>query len=381
MPGFGPLASLPLAGVSPATSVLLADGLQLGLQLSAIQTAILRARLQLAAEQRVAFDGTQTLRDTLALEVTLDLVFHQILASSLELGATQAISYTAIARMVDALLLGGAVNTSAEAHILIAEAITFGAVLEGTPLTTFTSALGLDASMSLTYAAIARLIDQLALSASQSTTATLATVLSDELALAMGGTTSLDATTVLRDGLAFVLQFSIDDEQYVAWSMNTNTKGATKYTNFPFNSFMRIGGENGRAVRSHRHRPLRMEGADDAGVPIAAKLRLGMSSMGTRAQKRMASAYLGYTASGDLRVKAVVADEVTGDRTAHSYRLYARGASSMREGRVPIGKGLQAPYWDFVVENVDGADFELDVIEILPIYLERRVRGNAGGKP
>jgi hypothetical protein len=381
MPGFGPLASLPLAGVSPATSVLLADGLQLGLQLSAIQTAILRARLQLAAEQRVAFDGTQTLRDTLALEVTLDLVFHQILASSLELGATQAISYTAIARMVDALLLGGAVNTSAEAHILIAEAITFGAVLEGTPLTTFTSALGLDASMSLTYAAIARLIDQLALSASQSTTATLATVLSDELALAMGGTTSLDATTVLRDGLAFVLQFSIDDEQYVAWSMNTNTKGATKYTNFPFNSFMRIGGENGVQCGVTDTGLYRMEGADDAGVPIAAKLRLGMSSMGTRAQKRMASAYLGYTASGDLRVKAVVADEVTGDRTAHSYRLHARGASSMREGRVPIGKGLQSPYWDFVVENVDGADFELDVIEILPIYLERRVRGNAGGKP
>ena len=37
-------------------------------------------------------------------------------------------------------------------------------------------------------------------------------------------------------------------------------------------------------------------------------------------------------------------------------------------------------YWDWVMENVDGAAFDLDVIEFMPLMTQRRLRGNAGGK-
>ena len=120
---------------------------------------------------------------------------------------------------------------------------------------------------------------------------------------------------------------------------------------------------------------------DDDGEAIGARLRLGMSSLGTRRQKPIASGYLGYTSSGDLRLKVIVADSETGEREAHTYRLYVTGASSQREGRIKVGKGLKAAYYDFQIENVDGAGFDLDVIEILPIVLESRLRGNAGAKP
>ena len=52
----------------------------------------------------------------------------------------------------------------------------------------------------------------------------------------------------------------------------------------------------------------------------------------------------------------------------------------MREGRVEPGRGLKAVYFDFIAENVEGSDFEFDVIEFKPLYLERRLRGKAGGK-
>lgn len=356
----------------------LADALNLGFSGSSLQTAVLRARLGLSGDGAIGFDGTARLTDSLSLDDALSLVFRELLADGLTLGDTLAIDYAAIARMVDALLLSGAVDTSAEAFAVIHEAMTFGVVGGGYPLVPLDDSLELGDSIAQTYAAIARLVDALALEAGMTPTATLAVVMADTLALGTTQDTHLDAVSVLRDRLDFVLQFAIDDEQYVAWSMNTDSKAASRYTNYPFNSFMRIGDRYYGATDAGLYR---LGGADDAGEPINAALRLGMSSLGTRVLKRIASGYLGYTSSGDLRLKVIVADSTTGAREAHVYRLYATGAGSAREGRIKVGKGLKSVYYDFQVENVDGADFELDVIEILPIYLERRIRGNAGGKP
>lgn len=361
--------------------VVLTDELAIGCDMSAVQTALLRARVAVESGQSLSFDGSTTLRDTLGFEDRLALLFHELLADSLAMGGEQVVTYAAIARLVDALLLSGTVATYTEASAMIVDALTFGVVGHAVPISTLTAEIGLDAQVTLTYHAIARLVDALALEASMTATATLSVLMSDELALSLAGSTALEALTVLRDQMDCVLQLNIDDEQYIAWTMSTAGKAASSYTNFPFNSFMQIGGAKGQWYGIADTGLYRMGGDDDAGTPIDAKLRLGMSSLGTRLQKRMASMYLGYKANGDLLVKAVVASTEDGAREAHVYRLYVQAAGSLREGRVPIGKGLKAPYWDFVIENVDGADFELDVIEFLPLYTERRIRGNAGGKP
>lgn len=380
MPGFHAIGEAPIGALAGSGSVTLslADSLTLGLAATSLHTALLRAKLALEAEPSSSLDGVSALRDALVLEDGLALVFRELLAANLAFGAGIALDYTAIARMVDALLLAEVVGTAAEAHAVIQEALTLGAVAGATPVSTLVAGLDLSAVVADHYTAIARLIDALALQAAQTPTATLAITLRDDLAMGAEQATSLDAIAVLRDRLDFVLQVAIDDEQYVAWTMHTTSRGATRYTNFPFNSFMRLGGRYYGVTDTGRYL---LEGDDDAGEPIAARLRLGMSAMGSRILKRMAAAYLAYSANGDLRLKVITADPVTGARSAHVYRLYAQGAASMREGRVKIGKGLQSVFWDFAIENVDGADFELDVVEILPLVLERRTRGNAGGKP
>lgn len=359
------------------STVAIADGLVFGSEATTLLTLLLRAKLQLGAEPRPSWEGVATLTDTLALEDGLVLVFRELMQVSLALGDATTVSTTAIVQMVDALLLGGVVATELEAVTLIVEALTFGALASTSQVATLLSGLSLGDSVAHTYQAMAALVDSLLLGETVTSQVTMVAAISDALAIGADGAYHYEAHAVLRDGLAFMLRLAINNEDYVAWAINTESKGLSRYTQYPFNSFMKVGDKYYGATDTGLHL---LEGDDDAGVPIEAKLRLGMSSMGTRVMKRSPAMYAGYTASGDLLLKVVTANAIDSEREAHAYRLIARAAGSMREGRVPIGKGIKAVYFDYQLENIDGADFELDVIEFQPLVLERRVRGNSGGK-
>ena len=358
--------------------LLFVSSLSIGATGTDLHTLLLRAKLELEATPRGRWEGTRTLRDTLVLEEQLDGIFNELLTVSLALGSTQAITYTAIAQMADALLLGGSVTTAREAYALITEAIAFRALTEAVPVATLTANVDLGATIATAYTAAARLVDELLLQVSVTPSVTLVALMRDDLVLGVSQASAREAFALLRDSLGFAVHLHADDDQFVAWSMNATSKAASRYTNYPFNSFFRIGQRYYGVADTGLKR---LGGETDDGDAIAAKLRLGMSSLGTRVLKGIDTAYLGYTSSGDLFLKIIVANPTTGEREAHRYRLYARGASSQREGRLKIGKGMRSVYFDFQIESVAGAAFDLDVIEILPALLERRVRGNAGGKP
>ena len=159
-------------------------------------------------------------------------------------------------------------------------------------------------------------------------------------------------------------------------AVNTDGKGLSRYTNYPFNSFMRVGGLYYGATDTGLYQ---LDGNDDAGTPIAARLRVGMAMLGSRSLKRVPAAYFSYTASGDLLLKVVIPSPVDGLREAHCYKLKANNTANLGPGRVVIGKGLTSVYWDFAVENIAGADFEMEAIDIYPVALERNVRNNSSG--
>lgn len=379
MLALSPLAGSAIAATTGASSnVSLTDSLTLGTDQSALEIALLRARLRLLGTPGTHYEAIATLRDELALEVTLDVIFRELLAASLALGATHAVTRVAVAQLVDALLLGGRVATAREAYALIAEALAFGAVLEGNGIATFGAGLALGAQTAAAYQAALRLLDTLLLDVAQTPHVTLAALLTDDMRLAVAGLSAREAFAALADRLEFVVQLAVDDEQYVAWTMNAGSRASSSYANYPFNSFMCVGGKYYGVAEDGRYL---LEGGSDDGAAINAHLRFGMSSIGQRGLFRIPEIYYGLTASGDLRFKLVVADETTGERVAHSYRAYIKAGTSLREGRVEPGRGLKAGYFDFVLENVDGADFEIDLIEFKPLNLDRRVRGKAGGKP
>lgn len=207
--------------------------------------------------------------------------------------------------------------------------------------------------------------------------ATFAIALRDTLDLTDAAAVTAELLAALRDNIGFVARLHTETGDYIAWAMNTATRGMTRFTNYPFNSFMTVGdktygiAENGRYL---------LGGSTDAGEPINASIRLGMSSFGSMKLKRIPEAYLGYTADGQMQLKVIYASLTDGLREAYVYTLHPQVAGSQREGRIKIGRGLKSVYFDFELVNVDGADFSLDVVTVRPLILDRLLRGNAGSQ-
>jgi hypothetical protein len=181
----------------------------------------------------------------------------------------------------------------------------------------------------------------------------------------------VDLRILLEESVGFAATLSIDNGEYIAWVLNTESKGLSRYTNYPFNSFARIGGRYFGVASDGVHR---LEGDDDNGEDIAAFIRTGLEAFGTRRLKRIPEAFIGYTSDGTLVLKAIIVDE-EGNKSAAIYRLPTRGAANKRANRFKLGRGLESVDWAFELHNADGSDFELGNIEFRPANMTRRTRG------
>jgi hypothetical protein len=76
--------------------------------------------------------------------------------------------------------------------------------------------------------------------------------------------------------------------------------------------------------------------------------------------------YLGLESDGEMLVSVIDDNEEVFEYTPRRDRTAMAGA------RVQIGKGLASRYWQFQISNVDGADFELDTVEIMAHKSDRR---------
>ena len=120
---------------------------------------------------------------------------------------------------------------------------------------------------------------------------------------------------------------------------------------------------------------LALGGDTDAGAAIKAKIRLGMTDMGTRKMKRLPEVFMGYTGDGRLVLRVIYVDDKSGEKVGADYLMKPRPAGSKRESRFEPGKGLVAVDYDFELENIDGADFSVTNIEFSPMTVDRRTRG------
>ena len=153
------------------------------------------------------------------------------------------------------------------------------------------------------------------------------------------------------------------------WVMNT--EGAlpiSEYDNFLFNSLTQF---DGQLYGTNDAGLYALTGDTDAGTEIAAQLKSMMLDFGTSRLKRMRSAYLGYTSTGDLVLKVRSVDD--GQLSEHWYKACPVAADAPRTSRVLVGQGLRSRYWQFELVNVNGADFEIDHLEMHPLITNRRI--------
>jgi hypothetical protein len=143
----------------------------------------------------------------------------------------------------------------------------------------------------------------------------------------------------------------------------------SEYDNYNYNSMVSF---KGRFYGASDDGLFELDGDDDAGTPIQAKLSSLMLDFGSSRQKRVRSAYLGYTATNQLvlRVRSVSQGLLSEDWYE---AREVTSAEAPRANIAHVGQGLKSRYWQFELVNVDGGDFEIDQLEMYPIFLGRRV--------
>lgn len=216
----------------------------------------------------------------------------------------------------------------------------------------------------------ADLLDSFIASAVPTGMAQLTVLLADTLDLSDSASALSQVLAAIADGFYVSITLSTGQDTYTAWVMTPETKAVRTYSNYPFNSFAQLGAAFYGAGEAGVYQ---MGGATDAGAAIQATLRTGWMDLGSKKLKRIDRAYIGATTSGDLllKVQATTYDDTLLEQT---YRMMPAVTDGPREHRVAVGRGFRSVYWTFELANdVDGADFELHDLQVLPMVLSGRV--------
>lgn len=150
--------------------------------------------------------------------------------------------------------------------------------------------------------------------------------------------------------------------------MNTQTSALSQYANFPFNS-MTVFGDAYLGASAEGLFVIAQGNLDNTTV-IDAIARLNTTDFGTSFEKRIDRCYVGYRADGNMTLR-VYTDEVN----VRDYLIEAYGKNGIHGNHTRIGKGLSARYWQFELRNNNGADFELNALELKATQLRRRIGG------
>jgi hypothetical protein len=180
------------------------------------------------------------------------------------------------------------------------------------------------------------------------------------------GSYILSETEALRIGTFFS---GLLDQEVAAfrgattWVFNVDTKSTVQYDRFAFNSFAKRASDYVAAAADGIYT---LGGSTDAGIDIASLIELGVSRFETPQKKYFPAIYLGVTANNEMLLKVVV------EGTTWYYE--ARNTSAaMQNQRIDLGKGLSGSHWQFTILNQDGADFDLESVEFMPLISTRRV--------
>jgi hypothetical protein len=216
---------------------------------------------------------------------------------------------------------------------------------------------------------LAPLLDALAVTATGVPALHLSVVSADSLAVDADIAAQLSANADLADGLLLYVTLRLGDADYAGWVLNTDSKAASEYRNFPFDSFATFRGQHYAAGPNGI---ARLTGSTDDGENIDAWLRTTLTHYGTEKLKRTPDCYLGITTAGDMVLKVVAFDPYTGTKSEDWYAVRKRQAAGPGVATVEIGRGLKSTFFQYELHNVDGADFALDSLRLRPVVLDRR---------
>ena len=195
---------------------------------------------------------------------------------------------------------------------------------------------------------------------------TLQSFLSGNVSATMHASSSVLSQSTIRalmTAVASMANINFDDGTASVWVVNTKNDGTTRYSNYGFNSFAKIGSKHYGVMRNGLYL---LDGPNDAGTPIPAAVNFGNSDFGTSKEKALMNCYVGVSSTGAAVLK-VVANGATYFYTARS------SSPTLQTQRIDLGRGLRANYYELELQNTNGGAIEFESIEFTPLPLSRRI--------
>lgn len=144
------------------------------------------------------------------------------------------------------------------------------------------------------------------------------------------------------------------------------SKATTQRTNYPFNSFFEM---DGAYLGCSDDMLGLLGGSTDNGTAIDAYLATPSLEIGGGNPARLAYLYASLETDGTLYVKTTPNRD---DARAVTIE-FTPSTAEYHKHREKLGEGDIALSWGFEFGNVDGSDFSLSMMEILPIVKESRM--------
>ena len=160
------------------------------------------------------------------------------------------------------------------------------------------------------------------------------------------------------------------EPEYLGIALRLNNLAVSQYCRYDFDSMVKCwdiylgAGEEGLFT---------LEDADtDDGVEIDAIIEFPTTDFGISHQKRIRSLYVGYETGGDMTL--TLSNDEDNERV---YTLTPINASNKQHGsKVKVNRDGKGRYWTVRIENVDGCDFSLNMIEAIITILARKPSGS-----
>lgn len=409
MNGFGATGSFATGaagagGASPPVEVSIADSLTLASITDGIPQVVLQQAMGLADEgvgesvagltANVACLGVaeaeplRTLRAALSVDgaavptsdlaarpsdhamfsASLGVIWRMLLEEDLVLAGTVAGQATRMTAVIDTLRASGLATSRNEAQASVATVIALHSLVAGGWSVSAADSAAFQASLHGAVRAATELVASVAWAGEAGPRLHITAVVADGVALPDDAAASLEAVAAADDGVLLHATLRLGDDEFVGWVLNEGAP--SQYTHYPFNGLSAFGS---RYVGTAADGVYLLEGEDDAGEPIEARIKTALMDFGAGVNKRIPDVYVAFAGGNKLVCKVVTVHPRTGQKTEAVYETTLPPGSEMHNGRIKLGQGLESRYWQFTLANVDGASFDIDELTFRPLFLDRRL--------
>lgn len=154
------------------------------------------------------------------------------------------------------------------------------------------------------------------------------------------------------------------------WVFNTITTAHSRYTNFDFNSFFKLGSNNyGINANGSLYKLTGLK--DFAGesneADINSEIILPATTFDEQTLKSCSDAIIYGRGDGYMEVQVVLDEQ----QKRTGYMMHFDNRVGMHRNRVKIPKGLKGNVWQFILKNVKGSYFDINMFEVFVKTMQR----------